>query len=311
MNWKKDWHTNSLQDSWNIHTTPPASLELAEMRVFIQTLVDKILLQKQAAGTILADNGCTRPRNYEEFVQLVHFSFQKITIAWEHILREIGLDIDMPKIKILDSYDSRTAKFLWVQYTIDTETIHVSPFFLEYLAGKIYHWSEDFSLCYAIAHDFSHHIQKHLFESTKVTYLHNGALHEREINDILDLRVFALKDHFESAHQAEQIVELHADYLAWVAIHHANTLDPFLHENDIREWLETALHVGDDMIQFRRTGKVTPNTFTHGRCDQRVLAFAKWLETWNPLMFDFDDITTLFFKEGVMKYEDVSVTMFS
>jgi len=86
-----------------------------------------------------------------------------------------------------------------------------------------------------MAHEFAHHIQKYLFSAIEVEYTYQREIHYREVGDILDLRVFSLHHHFDSSHQAEQIVELHADYLAGVIVHHANKAAPFLHENDIRE----------------------------------------------------------------------------
>jgi len=86
-----------------------------------------------------------------------------------------------------------------------------------------------------MAHEFAHHIQKYLFSAIEVEYTYQREIHYREVDDILDLRVFSLHHHFDSSHQAEQIVELHADYLAGVIVHHANKAAPFLHENDIRE----------------------------------------------------------------------------
>jgi len=67
-----------------------------------------------------------------------------------------------------------------------------------------------------MAHEFAHHIQKYLFSAIEVEYTYQREIHYREVDDILDLRVFSLHHHFDSSHQAEQIVELHADYLAGV-----------------------------------------------------------------------------------------------
>jgi predicted metalloprotease len=48
-----------------------------------------------------------------------------------------------------------------------------------------------------------------------------------------------------------------------------------LEPGDIEEGLRTAQAIGDDMIQKRMTGKVSPEGFTHGTAEQRV----KWLNT--------------------------------
>lgn len=99
-------------------------------------------------------------------------------------------------------------------------------------------------------------------------------MYSRTLESVMDLKVFSLLHHIKNTHQAAQIVELHADFLAGVAIHHANKINPFMHENDIREGLETALMVGDTMMQYRSVGEINTRTFEHGGSKERMIAFA-------------------------------------
>ena len=312
MDWKSRGNTTEIEIWWeNIRLNKESELPTEEMRAFIKRLVDKLLFQKRSAGLILPDNWSTHPENYDEFIALIKFSYKKIFNAWKQILWLYYIDIPFPTLTILKEHEGTLADFLWLCYMVQEEEICVDPTFMSYFQEYIYAWAEDFSIFYAMAHEFAHHIQKYLFSAIEVEYTYQREIHYREVGDILDLRVFSLHHHFDSSHQAEQIVELHADYLAGVIVHHANKAAPFLHENDIREWLETALHVWDDMMQWKKTWAVTPEKFTHGRCDQRVLAFAKWLETGDILAFTLRDITQLFFDEWVWNPAHKAVTIFA
>ena len=55
-----------------------------------------------------------------------------------------------------------------------------------------------------------------------------------------------------------------------------------LEPGDVEEGLRTAQAIGDDMIQKRMTGKVTPEAFTHGTADQRVEWLRRGLTTGDP-----------------------------
>jgi predicted metalloprotease len=52
-------------------------------------------------------------------------------------------------------------------------------------------------------------------------------------------------------------------------------LDP----GDIEEALRAASAVGDDNIQRQETGRVMPDSFTHGTSEQRLRWFRKGFET--------------------------------
>jgi hypothetical protein len=71
-------------------------------------------------------------------------------------------------------------------------------------------------------------------------------------------------------------LELQADYLAGVwACHNQRYLD----RGDIEEAMRAANRIGDDAIQARTQGRVTPHAFTHGTSEQRMRWFHRGLQS--------------------------------
>ncbi len=118
----------------------------------------------------------------------------------------------------------------------------------------------DFAQAYVIAHEIGHHVQNLLGVSERVAALRER-LSEREANE-LSVRV-----------------ELQADFYAGVWAHHAQRTKRILEEGDIEEALNAASAIGDDRLQRRSTGTVTPDSFTHGTSDQRMRWFRRGFET--------------------------------
>ena len=78
-------------------------------------------------------------------------------------------------------------------------------------------------------------------------------------------------------------VELQADCLAGVWAH--STFERgLLEEGDLEEGLNAAASVGDDRIQAETTGRISPESFTHGTAEQRA--------TWFKRGFDGGDASS-------------------
>lgn len=118
----------------------------------------------------------------------------------------------------------------------------------------------DFAMAYVIAHEVGHHIQNLLGLSSKVQNLQNR-VGKKESNE-LSVRL-----------------ELQADYLAGVWAHHAQAQKKILQEGDIEEAINAASKIGDDTLQKRGQGRVTPDLFTHGTSKQRVAWFTRGFKT--------------------------------
>lgn len=118
----------------------------------------------------------------------------------------------------------------------------------------------DFAMAYVIAHEVAHHVQNQLGISGKVQQLQaRGG--ESEGNK-LSVRL-----------------ELQADYLAGVWVHHAQVNKRILEKGDLEEALHAASRIGDDYLQKRARGYVSKESFTHGSSAQRQKYLKLGMET--------------------------------
>ncbi len=118
----------------------------------------------------------------------------------------------------------------------------------------------DFAQAYVIAHEVGHHVQNLLGITEKVNSM-RGRVSEREYNK-LSVRL-----------------ELQADFLAGVWAHYDQETKHILEPGDVEEALNAATAIGDDRLQREATGRVMPDSFTHGTSAQRLKWFQKGFET--------------------------------
>jgi predicted metalloprotease len=109
-----------------------------------------------------------------------------------------------------------------------------------------------FTAAYIIAHEAGHHVQNLLGIIPRVTQMQQQASSKTEAN-ALQVRV-----------------ELQADCLSGVWVNREAKKRPnFLEPGDIDSALTTASAIGDDTLQRQATGRVVPDSFTHGSAEQR------------------------------------------
>ena len=116
----------------------------------------------------------------------------------------------------------------------------------------------DFAQAYVIAHEVGHHVQNLL------GVLESGAGLSR------------VQGNAQSVRQ-----ELQADCLAGVWGHSA-AAQGYLEPGDMEAGLNAAAAIGDDRLQRETTGRVVPESFTHGSSADRVASFKRGLDSGEP-----------------------------
>ncbi|MDO7171000.1 neutral zinc metallopeptidase [Mariniflexile sp. AS56] len=132
----------------------------------------------------------------------------------------------------------------------------------------------DFAQAYVIAHEVGHHIQKITGVSDKMNRL-RGQLSEKEYNK------YSVK------------VELQADFLAGVWAHHSQQMTQMMETGDLEEAMNAANAIGDDRLQKQSSGRVVPDSFTHGTSAQRMRWFKKGFDTGDLSQGDTFSATSL------------------
>ena len=144
------------------------------------------------------------------------------------------------------------------------QTIYVELGFFADLENRFGARGGDFAEAYVLAHEYGHHVQNLL-----------GDL-DRAQADPAGPESGAVR------------VELQADCYAgaWAAAAEADELIVDISEADVREAVDAAGAVGDDRIQERAQGRVTPETFSHGTAEQRQRWFLTGLRSGDPASCD-------------------------
>ena len=109
----------------------------------------------------------------------------------------------------------------------------------------------DFAQAYVIAHEIGHHVQN-LLGLTDQVHAARNQISQTEYNKL------SVK------------IELQADCFAGLWANHAQEMRDILEPGDIEEALNAASMIGDDRLQKKASGRVTPDSFTHGSSEQRV-----------------------------------------
>jgi predicted metalloprotease len=119
----------------------------------------------------------------------------------------------------------------------------------------------DFAQAYVLAHEIGHHVQNVLGISSQV--------HQ------------AQQRNPGAANQLSVRLELQADCYAGVWGHLA-AQQGILEPGDVEEGLGAAAAVGDDRIQRQATGRVSPESWTHGSSEERMQWFQRGFQSGRP-----------------------------
>jgi uncharacterized protein len=230
--------------------------------LFILSLIFKrdflSLLSTGSVGTstTVSQPDTARDQQEQPLVQFVTFVLNDAQSTWSQILPAQGVPYRHAKLVLFrDSIDSAcgmaqsaTGPF----YCPEDEKVYIDLGFYDELKQR-FGAPGEFAEAYVLAHELGHHVQKLLGIEAKV----------REAQQRTP----------QAANQLSVGLELQADCFAGVWGHSTqqrNLLDP----GDVDEGLKAAAAVGDDRLQRMSTGRVNPESFTHGSSAQR----AQWFQ---------------------------------
>ncbi|MDE7092707.1 MAG: neutral zinc metallopeptidase, partial [Muribaculaceae bacterium] len=223
---------------------------------------DPMSVITQGAGEYLTGDSQVA-QNYQPTAQEEEMAvFAKQILAgtedvWTSKFNNMGMTYTPPKLVLFSGAvqsgcggaTSQTGPF----YCSADQTVYLDlDFFNELKSMGI---DGDFACAYVIAHEVGHHVQ-YLLGTLDEAHEDMARLSQTEANKI-SVRL-----------------ELQADFYAGVWAYHDNQMFNSLEPGDIEEGLNAASKIGDDYLQKKARGYATPETFNHGRSDQR----ARWLK---------------------------------
>ncbi|WP_420479155.1 neutral zinc metallopeptidase [Brevundimonas sp. FT23028] len=129
----------------------------------------------------------------------------------------------------------------------------------------------DFARAYVIAHEYGHHVQTLTGASEQVRRAQQRASGQAEAN------------------RYSVALELQADCYAGVWAANAATVSNgqvALTAGDLEEGLKTASAIGDDTLQRRGGGRVSPESFTHGSSAERMTWLRRGYDSGDPAACD-------------------------
>jgi uncharacterized protein len=204
------------------------------------------------------------PQTNEELAGFLTFLRDDLQNFWGETFQQAGREYRNAQITLFegvtDSACGGASAGVGPHYCPLDENIYLDVDFFRDLRDRL-GAPGDFALAYVVAHEFGHHVQ-HLMDITA----HVNA--EQRANPA-------------GANELSIRLELQADCLAgvWAFTTYERRL---LETGDFEEGLNAAAAVGDDRIQQQATGRIDPESWTHGSSEQRANWFVTGFEQGDP-----------------------------
>lgn len=200
--------------------------------------------------------------SYEMFASAVLGSANDL---WSAEFQEQGKVYDPPTLVLFRQATQSACGGAYSQigphYCPLDETIYLDETFFDELTSRFGARGGDVAEAYVIGHEVGHHVQQELGVMDQVRSIQSrNPQRENELS---------------------VQVELQADCFAGLWANSIREAGVFESEEEIREAMDAAAAVGDDRIQEKSTGRVNPESWTHGSSDQRVEAFNRGYNSGN------------------------------
>ncbi len=275
MDWQKGEESENLEDRRRL--SPQKMAIGGGLGVIIITLIgvflgvdpqklNQFLGNAPGVGQGGADQGENRPLTpEEERSRKFNATILRFTeVVWDEQFRKAGQRYQAPHMVLfsnrVDTGCGAAPSAVGPFYCPADRTLYLDPTFFEELDRKLGGSKAEFSQAYVIAHEVGHHVQNLLGYS-----------------ELVDQKRRTLPK--EEFNRWSVRLELQADYLAGVWAHYGQEKFHFLEPGDVESAIKSANAIGDDRLQKRATGFISPEKFTHGTSNQRVNWFRQGLRT--------------------------------
>jgi predicted metalloprotease len=230
-------------------------------------------------GTPLPQGGASRsiPPEEQQLAEFVSVVLADTEDSWRAIFAQSGKRYEEPRLVLfrngVRSACGTASSAVGPFYCPGDRKVYLDLAFFDDLQQR-FGAPGDFAQAYVIAHEVGHHVQTLLGVSAQVQQA--GAKLDDAGRNRLSVRQ-----------------ELQADCFAGVWGHTANRERQVLEPGDLEEALVAATAIGDDRLQKEAQGRVVPDSFTHGRSEQRERWFRRGFDSGDPGVCDTFSAKTL------------------
>jgi len=197
----------------------------------------------------------------QERVKFVSFVIDDVQKTWGAEFQKLGGTYERAKLVLFRDVTRSGCGFaesaMGPFYCPADRKVYLDLGFFDELRSR-FGASGEFAEAYVIAHEFGHHVQTLLGIDEK---MRRAQAERPSLKNELSVRL-----------------ELQADCLAGVW-GHASGERNLLEKGDVESGLAAAAAVGDDRLQKAATGRVTPETWTHGSSKERQAWFTRGFQT--------------------------------
>ncbi|SBV96266.1 conserved hypothetical protein [uncultured delta proteobacterium] len=202
----------------------------------------------------------------QELARFTSVALKTTEDAWQGIFKKTGKDYPPPRLVLYSGATDTACGYgqsaMGPFYCPSDQTVYIDLSFYQDMKTKL-GGGGDFAQGYVIAHEVGHHVQHLLGIDKEVRKAQQQGASQKEANHL------------------SVLLELQADCFAGIW-GHAMQREGILEAGDLEEALKTASAIGDDRLQKQSTGRVVPDSFTHGTSKQRYTWFKRGFDSGNP-----------------------------
>jgi predicted metalloprotease len=268
MRWQTGRRSANVEDRRGMRISPRmAGGGLGAIVIIVLALLfgvdPRMLTQMMPTETSVPASGPAQPGQRDEMSEFVSVVLADTEDTWNELFRRGGETYREPTLVLFSGAVESACGFAQAAvgpfYCPADQKVYIDLSFYQDLRSR-FQAPGDFAQAYVIAHEIGHHVQNLMGIAQKVHQAQQRVSQEQA--NALSVRM-----------------ELQADCLAGIWAHHANRTRQILEQGDVEEALNAASQIGDDRMQMRGRGYVSPDSFTHGSGEQRVRWFRTGLES--------------------------------